>query len=607
MHQPGAFAGRVGVKFHEGTAPRVTGRAVVNSTTGAVMLDFAADLAPARVKAAAPAVGSNAKALQQMQQLAQAGCGGCQVADLSTYITVSVDVAPSSVRTVLEHLNGLKDVELAWPMLVRAPLPVDLPPATQDYTAAQSWQAAAPDGLGILGVRDLPGGRGENTQVVDVEVDWTDDHEDLDPCAGRQVQGVGTIYPGLEYEYYAAHGTSVLGILVGQENAYGITGAAPAAACWYAPDYTLEYGDSVARAMTTAWQQAAVLPGDVIVMESQTGGPDWDPNNGDQGLAPSEWDPPTYDAIRTLAGLGVVVVEAAGNGYENLDDAKFGSAFDPDSTDSGAVMVGAAFSPRGFRVRQRMPYSNHGRRVDVQAWGEDVVTAGYGDLFIPGSDVRQAYTAQFAGTSSATPLVSGVILLVQAIQAAGGGERLTPAQMRTLLKETGTPQNGADHVGPQPDAVAAVAGLSVCGNGRRDRLEVCEDSNTVDGDGCSADCRSTEVCGNQVVDAVNSEVCDDGNTLDGDGCSATCTSTEQCGNSVVDATVGEACDDGNTANGDGCSSVCQVEPPPAKGNSGLPRPPGCTCSVPSAGATRGLLSAAGLGMAWAWRRRRKSS
>jgi cysteine-rich repeat protein len=54
--------------------------------------------------------------------------------------------------------------------------------------------------------------------------------------------------------------------------------------------------------------------------------------------------------------------------------------------------------------------------------------------------------------------------------------------------------------------------------------EVCDDGNGDDGDGCSRDCRSSEVCGNGVLDAVAHEQCDDSVIgLSGDGCSSRCT------------------------------------------------------------------------------------
>ena len=46
---------------------------------------------------------------------------------------------------------------------------------------------------------------------------------------------------------------------------------------------------------------------------------------------------------------------------------------------------------------------------------------------------------------------------------------------------------------------------------------------------------------------------------DGDGCSADCLSREVCGNGIHDVAAGEECDDGNTGDGDGCSSDCRFE------------------------------------------------
>jgi cysteine-rich repeat protein len=61
-----------------------------------------------------------------------------------------------------------------------------------------------------------------------------------------------------------------------------------------------------------------------------------------------------------------------------------------------------------------------------------------------------------------------------------------------------------------------------CGDGNIDPGEVCDDSNRVAGDGCRADCRGQEVCGDGLVDSATGEQCDDGNTSSGDGCSASC-------------------------------------------------------------------------------------
>jgi cysteine-rich repeat protein len=108
-------------------------------------------------------------------------------------------------------------------------------------------------------------------------------------------------------------------------------------------------------------------------------------------------------------------------------------------------------------------------------------------------------------------------------------------------------------------SLASVCVPAGCGNGILGPSEVCDDGNQTDGDGCSANCRSDETCGNDVVDATVGEVCDDGNTIAGDGCSANCRSDETCGNDVVDAAAGEVCDDGNTTAGDGCSADCRSD------------------------------------------------
>ncbi len=109
----------------------------------------------------------------------------------------------------------------------------------------------------------------------------------------------------------------------------------------------------------------------------------------------------------------------------------------------------------------------------------------------------------------------------------------------------------------------APPGSGECGDGRVDPGEQCDDSNTVDGDGCSALCQNeaSPDCGDGNLDP--GEGCDDGNTTDCDGCSATC-QNEACGNNALDCN--EQCDDGNLTTGDGCDDACMIEIPPGCGN-----------------------------------------
>jgi cysteine-rich repeat protein len=78
--------------------------------------------------------------------------------------------------------------------------------------------------------------------------------------------------------------------------------------------------------------------------------------------------------------------------------------------------------------------------------------------------------------------------------------------------------------GMNPAAKQAICLHGSCGNGFRNEDEACDDGNTIAGDGCSQDCRSTERCGNRIVDHTVGEVCDDGNTAPDEHCCSDCRS-----------------------------------------------------------------------------------
>jgi len=96
-----------------------------------------------------------------------------------------------------------------------------------------------------------------------------------------------------------------------------------------------------------------------------------------------------------------------------------------------------------------------------------------------------------------------------------------------------------------------------CGDGNVDEGEVCDDGDNFSGDGCRSDCQSDETCGNDIVDSAAGELCDDGNMMDGDGCSSTCTVVEMCGDGTLDDS--EECDDNNLDRFDGCGPDCSIE------------------------------------------------
>ena len=128
-------------------------------------------------------------------------------------------------------------------------------------------------------------------------------------------------------------------------------------------------------------------------------------------------------------------------------------------------------------------------------------------------------------------------------------------------------------------------GCPVCGNGKMEALERCDDGNQLSNDGCSSSCvvecgyhcvNGTHSCVTLCGDSLKSanEACDDGNIVPGDGCDSmckieigyACTHNESCSKSTCQEVCGDAnqtrneqCDDGNKASGDGCSGSCALE------------------------------------------------
>jgi hypothetical protein len=263
---------------------------------------------------------------------------------------------------------------------------------------------------------------------------------------------------------YKHHGTAVMATFGSVPNGKGTTGIAHNASKFFAAASTSSGWNVGAAVMTCA---SAILAGDVIVIEQQLPGP----NNA--AYVPVEWYKPTFDAIK-VAAVSRVVVEAAGNGSENLDSPIYSTgngghypfkASKPYKlyNDSGAIIVGAGLSPFWVgQARSAKNDSNYGFRVDLQGWGDSVVTAGKGDLY-SSDGVNWYYTAVFNGTSSATAIVSGAVASLQGrSRRVTGGPILPPSKVKQLLVDTGTPQTGTKHIGPLPDLGGALCKIAFC-------------------------------------------------------------------------------------------------------------------------------------------------
>ncbi|HLL24364.1 MAG TPA: S8 family peptidase, partial [Kofleriaceae bacterium] len=380
-------------------------------------------------------------------------------------LSVPADAAAHAVR----YLSQNPDIEQAFVApkitLPQRDVPMDLrtddtlslalvnedpscPLTTPSFLSHQGYLGPAPHGI------DAPaawkaGHRGEGIWFADIEGGWNAAHEDL---PGARISHVGG--EPIDEPMWRAHGTAVLGEVVGLDNDRGVVGIAPDVERVVTASIG---GIAVANAIDSAANE--LRPGDVLLIELQGVGP--------RGTyIPVEYWDDIFDAISAATRRGVIVIEAAGNGAENLDHRAYGRKFDHAKRDSGAIVVGAGGPPRdGFHDRVRLDFSNYGSRVDVQGWGRKVATLDYGDLQAcdrqHAANVDRDYTNEFSGTSSASPIVAGAAILLESA-AKARGELLAPATLRDLLRRTGTPQAGntRQHIGPRPDLARALAELA---------------------------------------------------------------------------------------------------------------------------------------------------
>ncbi len=384
---------------------------------------------------------------------------GREIGRLNNYFILTVP-AEADPKDWIDRLSALDDVEIA----LFVPLPLR-PPVPGSYQSRQGYLNAAADGINANYAWSV-GDSGQNVTVCDFEYSWNLSHQDLP-------SGITTLVPPawVQVDPFADsnHGTAALGEMASLNNGWGTTGAAYGANFVVAPTNFATYGWQIGTVMMYAMTQ--LNPGDVFLVEQQLGGPRYKYIIGnDTGLVPIEWYRPWYDVVVAAVGNGFHVVEAAGNGYQDLDSAVYSTGngghwpFLPQNN-SGAVIVGAGAVPLSFfgtdTARSRLDFSNYGSRLDLQGWGEFVVTTGYGRLHIS-EGVNLYYDSAFAGTSSASPIVAAAVALVESRYETVYGGTMAPVTMRSLLKNTGTAQKVGKNpvsqkIGPLPNLNAALS------------------------------------------------------------------------------------------------------------------------------------------------------
>lgn len=277
-------------------------------------------------------------------------------------------------------------------------------------------------------------GKGINVVVVDQGIQLN--HTDLIQNASRLSwnfaspgKGTDTSSPG------DGHGTCVAGIIAAADNGYGVTGVAP-------ESKIIGYNISGSNA-TVVGGLTGTVNGQSNISQIDVSNNSWGPKD-ERGTYQKEenyW----VQAIETglsngRGGLGTVYVWAAGNG--GSDSSTDRSNYDGGASYHGVISV-CATDDNG----EQAEYSESGSNLWICSYGggttsgHQIVTTdieGKGG-FNPGGQTSDfgddRYTKNFAGTSAAAPVVSGIVGLILN-KAKAIGKRLSWRDVKWILAQS---------------------------------------------------------------------------------------------------------------------------------------------------------------------------
>jgi subtilisin family serine protease len=319
-----------------------------------------------------------------------------------------VHVAPARQAQAVESLRASPVVSRAGPDVIAHAL---------DTTPNDS-QWPDQEGLRVIGLpRAWDTSRGSSRLVVAV-VDTGVDPSQSD-LRGALVPGVNLVQPAAAPLDDHGHGTAVAGIVAARsDNGQGMAGV-----CWFCvvmPVKVLDAGGTGDDTRVAAGIVWAVDHGAGVVNLS-LGGP---------GSSPE-----LAAALAYAASKGAVTVAAAGNSGSTVP-------FYPAAESTALSVAATTTADRAY------PWSNYGAWVDVAAPGCNIAPArggGYG---------------RFCGTSSATPIVSGLAAL-----ALSQHPGTSPAELRSAIEHSAAPLPGVVEFGrvsaPQTLAALGAAGRRV--------------------------------------------------------------------------------------------------------------------------------------------------
>ncbi|MEQ4675048.1 S8 family serine peptidase [Providencia vermicola] len=285
---------------------------------------------------------------------------------------------------------------------------------TPDFTSKQTY-LDAPKGMNVRDawVKDI---RGSSAVVRHLDFGVYRNHEDL-------IDSNIVVVNSRPESEDCNHGTASTGCIVATLNEFGVTGIAH-----HCQFYFYDTGD-----LDLIVKHAQ--PGDIVSLDVQFS------INGK--LLPATAVRSWWERIKIIVDKGATVILAAGNGGLDLSQ----PGIMEDFGDSGGILVGACNHQDGTRAY----FSNYNPEIAfVNSWGDwSVTTTGYGSLQkLPGNN--RNYSNNYSGTSSATPLCSGALALIQDY-AKKQGVILSPWQMRTVIAASNYTEGVSHGIGYRPN------------------------------------------------------------------------------------------------------------------------------------------------------------
>jgi len=346
------------------------------------------------------------------------------------------DVFRRSVQLVEQKTALQAEPSFYFPVELKAAIPDDIFFANQWHLrngeglpdVSGSDHAHVAEAWDILFQMDRIPGKGVKIGIIDDGFDH--DHEDL---SGIYLPG-HDFYDGDDQPLPGsqdAHGTCCAGVIAAKtNNGKGVAGACPE--CKLIPirmNFSGPTLDSIAIESFTF----AADNGAHIISNS------WGPEDN---MGSVDMSQPLKDLVKTLTttgrnGKGIIILFAAGNGNESIEDDGFASNLDVFGIGAtNASGIRSSYSDYGVSLDFMAPSSDsNGYSITDGIYTTDNIYKGY----VPGTmagDTSGLYVFEFGGTSSSCPLAAGIAGLVLSANSA-----LTRDEVYEIFKTT------ADKVG----------------------------------------------------------------------------------------------------------------------------------------------------------------